>query len=151
MMDIALPRLFFFYGTLIAGSENVTARAIHGRLRPIGPASVSGVLRAIPDPAGWYPALLTGEGRIHGMLYAAADAFTADDLAHLDRWEEFHADQPAHSLYLREAMQVTDAGGANHLAHVYRYNQPLPANACPIPDGDFQAWLTANDFTAYAG
>ncbi len=147
---MALPLHFFFYGTLIAGYDNPAARAVHARLRRIGPASVPGALWAIRDPAGWYPALVKGPDRhAYGVLYAATDQFGADDLARLDAWEDYRPDQPGQSRYLREEMEVTGQTGAGHLAQAYRFNLPLPADALAIPDGDFQAWLTATGYPAY--
>ena len=35
-----------------------------------------GALWAIPDPQGWYPALLPGEGIVQGMLHEAGDVVT---------------------------------------------------------------------------
>jgi gamma-glutamylcyclotransferase (GGCT)/AIG2-like uncharacterized protein YtfP len=144
------PLHFFFYGTLIAGYDNPAARVVHARLRAVGPGTVSGALWAIRDSAGWYPALVTApDRRAFGMLYAAMDGFGADELACLDAWEDCRPDQPEQSRYLREDMQVTDATGASHRAQAYRFNRPLPADALAIPDGDFQAWLTATGYPAY--
>ncbi len=147
---MAVPLHFFFYGTLIAGSDNPAARTVHARLRCIGPASVTGALWAIRDPAGWYPALLTDpDRRAYGMLYAATDGFGPEELACLDAWEDYRPDQPEQSRYLREEMQVSDATGISHRAQAYRFNRPLPPDALPIPDGDFQAWLSATGYPAY--
>ena len=118
---------------------------------PLGPASASGVLWAIPDPAGWYPALVAGRGQVQGLLYAVADGFGPDDLARLDDWEDYRPDQPAESPYRREDMPVLAATGVTLAAQAYRFNQPLPVDAQPIPDGDFQAWLGATGNAAYAG
>jgi gamma-glutamylcyclotransferase (GGCT)/AIG2-like uncharacterized protein YtfP len=148
---MVVPQLFFFYGTLIAGSGNAVAQATHARLRPVGPASVPGALWAVPDTAGWFPALVAGQGRVHGMLYAAMDSFDAGDLARLDEWEDFRSHQPAASLYLRVEMHAVDSAGRSVAAQVYRFNQPLPTDARAIPGGDFQAWLKATGNTAYAG
>ena len=108
-----------------------------------------GELWAIPDPAGWYPALVAGTGAVHGRLYAAMDEFGADDLARLDGWEDYRPGNPDDSLYRREAMQVTDAGGNRVTAQVYRFNRPLPDGALAIVDGDFHAWLSATGQAAY--
>ena len=110
-----------------------------------------GALWAIPDPAGWYPALETGRGEVHGVLYTATFEFGAADLAGLDDWEDYCADQAARSLYVREEMVVTDANGTSVAAQGYRFNQPLPDGAVAIPEGDFPAWLNAHGYAAYAG
>ena len=62
---------FFFYGTLLDGSDNAAARAVHALLAPLGPATVAGRMAAVPDADGWYPALLPGDGLVHGRLFAA--------------------------------------------------------------------------------
>ncbi|MDP9055923.1 MAG: gamma-glutamylcyclotransferase [Pseudomonadota bacterium] len=139
----------FFYGTLIAGNANAAAQAVHARLRMVGQASVIGALWAIPDTAGWYPALVAGHGRVHGVLYAAADGFGPEDLARLDAWEEYHPDNPADSLYLRIEAQAVDVAGVSLAAQLYRFNQPLPDGALAIVDGDFPSWLTTQGYTAY--
>ncbi len=134
---------FFFYGTLIAGSGNPVARAIHARLCPVGPATTKGRLHAIPDPDGWYPALLPGTGTVHGRLYETAADFAAADLALLDAYEDFDPARPAASLYRREPVIVLEAGGAEGPAEAYRFNRSLPADALPVPGGDFARWLAA--------
>jgi len=68
-------RRFFFYGTLIAGGGNVATEQVHRHLQPLGPAKVPGKVYAIPDSAGWYPALLSGAGEVQGQLYQAAGFF----------------------------------------------------------------------------
>lgn len=151
-MTARIRLYFFFYGTLVAGSGNTAAQAAHARLRPVGPATASGALWAIPDGVGWYPALVAGlGGLVHGMLYGAADGFDADDLARLDSWEDYRPDNPDESLYLRKATQVTDAGGNSITAQVYRFNQSMPDGALAIVGGDFHAWLAATGRTAYSG
>ncbi|HMO69548.1 MAG TPA: gamma-glutamylcyclotransferase, partial [Novosphingobium sp.] len=96
-----LPGRFFFYGTLMAASGHPLARALHTRLHPLGPATVPGALFAIPDAAGWYPALLPGDGLVHGTLHAAGPDFAATDLAAIDGFEDFDSADPAASLYCR--------------------------------------------------
>ena len=140
---------FFFYGTLIAGSGNSVERAAHARLREIGPASVEGALWAIPDPAGWYPALVSGRGRVHGVLYATMDGFGPEDLARLDAWEDYRPERCAESLYRRIEVQAACASGTSLAAQVYRFNQPLPDGALAIAGGDFPSWLTASGYPAY--
>lgn len=135
-----LPDRFFFYGTLMAGSGHPVARALHARLLPLGGATVPGALFAIPDPLGWYPALLPGDGLVHGMLHASGPDFAAEDLAAIDAFEDFDPADPSGSLYCRVALPVRPAQGQSATAQVYRYNRPLPAGALPIPGGDFAAF-----------
>lgn len=142
---------FFFYGTLIAGSGNRAEQAAHARLRAVGPASIEGALWAIPDTAGWYPALVSGHGRVQGVVYATTDGFGPEDLARLDAWEDYRPGNPEDSLYLRMEVQAIDAVGASLAAQAYRFNQPLPDGALAIVDGAFPSWLTRHGYSAYGG
>jgi gamma-glutamylcyclotransferase (GGCT)/AIG2-like uncharacterized protein YtfP len=142
---------FFFYGTLMAGSDNQMARFVHARMRAIGPAETRGALHAVPDPDGWYPALLPGESVARGMLYEAGDRFTAADLARLDAYEDYDPAQPEASLYIREPLRVIGPDGMTVTAEAYRFARPLPEGSLPIPDGDFRVWLTEAGVAAFAG
>jgi gamma-glutamylcyclotransferase (GGCT)/AIG2-like uncharacterized protein YtfP len=139
------PLHFFFYGTLLGGGPDEVRMAM-ARLTDRGPAQGVGRLHAIPDPQGWYPALLGGVGIVAGRVYLASAEFGDEDLATLDRYEGFDPRDPDRSLYRRIALSIgTDTGQA------YRYNQPLPAGARPIPDGDFAAWIEREGLTPFAG
>lgn len=140
---------FFFYGTLIAGSGNPVATAAHALLRDLGPAKATGALYAVPDPEGWYPALLPGGGAVHGRLYEAREHFDVRALALLDAYEDCDPADHAGSLYLRETIVVMRMGGECAEAQAYRFNQPLPADARPIPNGDFRAWLAREGLDPY--
>lgn len=147
---MAPPLHFFFYGTLVAGMSNPVARAIHEALEPLGPASTAGTLHAIPDPAGWYPALLPGEGQVEGALYRAGPDFDADALARMDAYEDFDPGQPERSLY-RRVEQAVDCRGQMFGAQVYCWNRPLPTGAVPIAGGSFAAWLAAHGHRPFGG
>ncbi|MEY4239212.1 MAG: hypothetical protein RL339_1813 [Pseudomonadota bacterium] len=138
---------FFFYGTLQAGNSNPEIAAIHRRLVPEGPARIAGRLLAVQDRDGWFPALVPGDGEVHGQVYAASPAFTADDLAALDRYEEFDPASPETSWYLRETMALTSGAPVS----VYRMNAAPPAEAVPIPEGNFRAWLKAAKLREFSG
>ncbi|MDP3905848.1 gamma-glutamylcyclotransferase [Novosphingobium sp.] len=138
---------FFFYGTLLDGSDNPVAAAIHALLEPVGPATVHGALFAVPDALGWFPALVVGDGLAHGKLYAARAGFGAADLAAMDRYEDFDPANPAASLYLRQELELTGGGSAQ----VYVWNRPLPAGAEPIADGDFRHWLESRGMPQFRG
>ncbi|MBC2670857.1 gamma-glutamylcyclotransferase family protein [Novosphingobium piscinae] len=148
---VSLP--FFFYGTLRdSDPSHPVARALHRKLHPGVAASVSGRLHALPDPAGWYPALTEGAGdeRVIGRLCAARAGFGPADLARIDAYEDCRVDDPAGSTYLRLPMAVRVAGRPDPVtAQVYRFNRPLPPEAVPIPHGDFGAWLVARGGRAY--
>jgi len=141
--------LFFFYGTLVAGSVNATAQAVHRRLRPLGAATARGRLHAIGDPAGWYPALTPGDDAVHGRLYETLPTFDAAALAALDAYENFDPAQPDASDYLRRGLRVRDDDGHTRMAQAYLWRPPIPANAREVPGGDFAAWIARNGLPAY--
>lgn len=142
---------FFFYGTLLAGSDNPVASFVHEKLRTIGPARARGVLHAIPNPEGWYPGLLPGEGIVHGRLYEVAEGFGAKELARLDAYEDYSPARPEASLYIRGTVSVIGPDDTSGLAEAYRFNQPLPEGSRPIPGGDFRAWLAEHGFEQFRG
>lgn len=138
---------FFFYGTLLDGSDNPVAREVHRLLEPIGSGVARGALFAIPDAAGWFPALVAGNGQAHGRLYAPRAGFTAAELARLDAYEDFDPLRPEASLYLRAEVQLEDG----RMAQAYLFNKPLPEGARAIPGGDFRAWLTETGLAQFTG
>lgn len=141
-MGTEAPLRFFFYGTLIGGGPARVRQAL-GRLRDLGAGQVAGALHAIPDPDGWYPAMTDGGGTVHGRFYEVLLHFDEADLAALDAYEDCDPADSAGSLYLR----VSLANGAQ----AYRFNQPLPQAARPIPGGDFAAWIAAEGLRPFGG
>ncbi len=138
---------FFFYGTLLDGSDNPVARDIHALLEPVGPAQVAGDLHAIPDAQGWFPALLPGDGLAWGKVYRPCPHFTPADLARMDAYEDFDPADPAGSLYLRTALPLESGGEAQ----TYVWNRPLPEGSMAIPHGDFRRWLNEQGFAQFRG
>lgn len=138
---------FFFYGTLLDGSDNPVAQAIHALLEPVGPAAVRGTLYAIPDALGWFPALVAGDGAAHGKCYAARSTFTSADLARMDGYEDFDPANPAASLYVRQKLELSGGG----VAQVYIWNRPIPAGAELIAGGDFRHWLASRGMPQFRG
>lgn len=140
------PKHFFFYGTLQAEHLSHEARQILPKLRRVGEASAPGRLLAISSAHLTYPALVQDpkdNSRVAGTCYGMQPDFTADDLKFLDTYEEYFADRPSKSEYLRRALPVALKHGAHIKAWVYVYNFPLPDNAEPIPSGDFRDYLKA--------
>lgn len=129
-------RHFFFYGTLIAGSGNGHERAAHALMRDGCAASVRGRLYAVPDPAGWYPALLPGAGWVQGMVYRAGPRFDARALARMDAYEG------------RDYRRCVMKAGAV-MAQAYIWRGALPRGAQRIAGGDFRLWLKARGRRAY--
>ena len=140
-----IPRYLFFYGTLVAGNPNPVAAAIHAALHPLGPAQTGGVLYAIPDPAGWFPALVAkdgpGDGAVSGALYRAGAGFNVELVERMDAYEDFDPADPAGSLYRRESITARTADGAGIEAAAYLWNRALPAGAERVGGGHFGAWL----------
>lgn len=140
-----LPRHLFFYGTLVAGSSNPVAAAIHAALEPIGLASAAGILHAIPDPAGWFPALVLNDGpdaaRVSGALYRASAGFDAELLARMDAYEDFDPADLAGSLYRRITIMVRTEGDDDVAAATYVWNRALPPGAERVGGGHFAGWL----------
>lgn len=142
---------FFFYGTLLDGSDNPVARSIHAKLVAEGPATLRGSLHAIAHPDGWFPAFLRGEGEIHGALYRATGSFTQADLERMDAYEDYDPAQPEASLYRREEVEAVTRDGAPVRAQVYLFAQPLPQGSRPISQGDFRAWLAGEGLAPFCG
>jgi len=132
---------FFFYGTLIAGSGNAVAERVHARLTPLGPAAIRGRLFAIPDPDGWYPALVPGSKIVRGVLYEALPSFGDRELFLLDRFEGFDPANRARSLYQRRSLTIDNAMDDKSVAQAYVYASRLPAGARPVHSGDFAGWI----------
>lgn len=142
----ALPARLFLYGTLLEGACNAVAVRLHRHLVPGVPGRVAGQLYAIPESQGWYPALVPGSGIVRGMVHAARPDFDADCLAVLDAYEDVRADGLGE--YRRDSIvALIDEGEL--VADAYIYNVALPAEARPVPQGDFAAYLAANGLTGF--
>ena len=151
-----VPRHLFFYGTLVAGNSNPVATAIHAALEPLGQARTAGVLYAIPDPAGWFPALVQGDGTamggaltggpftggaVSGALYRATAGFDLGLLALMDAYEDFDPSDPTGSLYRRVPLMVRTGDNVEIEAAAYLWNCALPPGAARVSGGHFGRWL----------
>lgn len=137
----------FFYGVLIDGLASPSIRALLAGLGPGRPATTRGALFAIPDPRGWYPVLLPGEGEVCGMLHEAGTV----DLAALDRFEGVDPADPPAGEYRREPVEVVPEGGGPLMADAYLYNRARAPEVEPIPHGDFARWLRETGHAPLAG
>jgi len=142
----ALPTRLFLYGTLLQCACNAVAVRLHRHLEPGLPAWVAGQLFAIPDPDGWYPALVPGEGTVRGMVHDLAPGFDAELLADLDAYEGLHEDGSGE--YRRQMIAVATAAGEVSAA-AYVYNAELPAGARLLPEGDFSEFLARSGLPAF--
>lgn len=125
----------FFYGVLL---EQVAQWPFLAGLGPGQPATTRGTIYAIADPNGCFPALLPGEGIVHGALHEAGQV----DLAAVDAFE---------GADYRRAPIMVEAAGAQIEAHAYLWNSELPAQAEPITNGDFARWLRATGQAPFSG
>jgi len=130
---------FFFYGTLIAGSGNRFERAAHAALGPGVAGQVQGALYAVPDPQGWYPALMEGSGLACGMVYPVLAGL---DVQALDVYEGVE--------YRRQAVEVATAAGSVW-AQAYVWAGALPHRALPIADGDFLGFAREYQLRLFEG
>ncbi len=135
------PTHLFFYGVLQEGLGDwpfLTGLGLGS------PATVTGALYAIPDEAGWYPALIPTQARfataVHGTIHEAG----AVDLAAIDAFEG--AD------YARHPVEVDGWDGFGEtVADAYVWTGDLPVGAEPIASGNFVEWLEETGRTAFAG
>jgi gamma-glutamylcyclotransferase (GGCT)/AIG2-like uncharacterized protein YtfP len=133
---------FFLYGTLMQGACNPVAQRFHMKLGRLSAATSRGRMVAIPDADGWYPAFFFDEAGppVHGLLVETLPTFTEADLAALDAYEG--------AEYRRDEIAVED-GGVVFMAHAWLWAGALSADAEPVADGDFFAWLGRHGLAPY--
>lgn len=124
----------FFYGVLLQGAEQWPFLQGLGEGRA---AHTQGALYAIPDPQGWYPALIAGQGTVQGSVFDAGKV----DLAAIDHFEgEEYSGRPI----------MVDAGGYATPAQAYLWQGVLPKKAERIAHGDFNRWLKEGGRAAFS-
>lgn len=140
---------FFLYGMLLPDSGHPLAARLAPVMVRLGPASARGRLYAIPDPGGWYPAMVRaaggpGHSAVHGAIYGAAADFTGAHLAAMDAFEGFDPTRPDAGDYIRGDIDVAFAGSRTR-TEAYLWRAPLPPGARPIPGGRFQDFLDSGN------
>lgn len=137
---------FFFYGTLMAESGNPVAERLHTLLGPGVPATARGRLYAIEDVQGWYPGLVPDPagGEVRGFLHEATPRFGRQDLAEIDRYENFDSRNPGQSEFVRREILV-DAGRLRVTAHAYVLPQPPIKDVVTIANGSFTSFLRQHE------
>jgi gamma-glutamylcyclotransferase (GGCT)/AIG2-like uncharacterized protein YtfP len=134
------PAHLFLYGVL---REGVGDWPFLAGLGLGAPATTTGALYAIPDPGGWFPALILTQARfstaVHGTLHETGSV----DLAAVDAFEGVE--------YARQPVPVDgwDARGETE-ADAYVWTADLPEGAEPITHGDFVRWLEETGRPAYS-
>ena len=121
---------FFVYGTLKRGQANYPLLAPY--VRAAEPAAARGLL----FDHGPFPAMVAGAGRVRGELLTLEPADLAAALAVADLLEDYRADDPAGSMYLREIVEVETTGGARARAYTYFYNRDT-GDLRPVPSGEW--------------
>ncbi len=120
---MSLP--LFIYGTLHPDRAPREIAPVARRLKPLSVAIIRGRLLDL----GEYPGLILHDPldssapdppTVPGELFEVPDLAT---LAALDRYEDFRADDPATSLFLRVEAQVTLHDGQTVMCWVYVYNR----------------------------
>lgn len=126
----ALSLPIFVYGTLRPGDVGFAEAGLAGRVAPLGPAFVRGLLYDLGDYPG---AVLTGSGLIAGELLRPLDPGV---LPLLDEYEIYSPADPKGSEYLRLRTVTVDTGIS---VWIYVYNRSI-ADRAPIPGGDWMAY-----------
>jgi gamma-glutamylcyclotransferase (GGCT)/AIG2-like uncharacterized protein YtfP len=132
------PTAFFVYGTLKRGQLNCSLIEPHARW--IERAYTSGRLFDV----GLFPALVEGEGTVHGEL-VHLDAMDVPRLLSLiDRLEDFRPEDPGGSMYVRRVVEVTTDSNHRVPAYAYFYNcehpsLPRPATLVHLAAGEWPA------------
>jgi len=129
----------FVYGTLRREFNHPLARRLARQAHFIGQGSVPGRLYDLGDYPGLVPASTAGE-QVLGDVYHLTDL--ARLLPLLDDYEECLPTDPFNSLYLRQEMTVSLAGGGSCRAWVYLFNRPVKSFRL-IPSGDYLSYLQA--------
>jgi hypothetical protein len=128
----------------MAGQGHALARRLHDVLGEGRPGQVAGAMFAIPDPEGWYPALVLGaRGMTRGVFHQAYGLDTGL-LAALDDYEQV---VESGAGYRRRDVPVVDLG----LAQAYIWQGTLPEGALALEDGDFAAFLARTGQRAFGG
>lgn len=152
-----MKKRFFFYGTLTHAHDNPVTRAVLPLLGPARRGWVRGRLHAVRHGEGWYPVLtpasaggLSGpaSGRVFGYVYDSGPRFTRATLRLLDAYENCDPRRPARSEYRRRTVTVHVPGQGIVRADAYLFNRPLHPGLCPIPGGDFAAFIAARGLSA---
>ncbi len=115
-----MRELLFIYGTLHPDRAPAEIAAAVRTLTLVGPATIRGTLLDL----GEYPGvLLDAEAAtdVPGNLFALPQPSDAI-WAQLDAYEDFRADDPAGSLFLRRRTVATTADGATLECWLYIYN-----------------------------
>ena len=122
----------FFYGVLMPELATGRMSELVALLEPGRPATATGRLFAIADPLGHHPAMVEGEGAVHGRLHRLGPRFGAAELAEMDAYEG--------TDYARRAIVARLEDGSAVPCEAFLWLGPT-AGLAPIPHGDFARYL----------
>jgi len=129
-----MSEYLFTYGTLQPGLAPLDIAPAVNMLRPVGDGVVYGLLYDLGD----YPGAILdplSKQQIHGTIFQLPE--NIDILPPLDGYEDFDANSPATSLFLRELHSAVLTGGETLPCWIYVYNgKPDPARI--LPGGRFR-------------
>ena len=120
---VAKP-LLFVYGTLHPEKAPDEISATVKRFKRVGEGTIRGHFEQMSD----YPTVRIGTRRaskVPGTVFEIPS--DPEVLQDLDTYEEFKADDPAQSLFVRRKVNVSLSDGAKVRCWVYVYNRPLAA------------------------
>lgn len=118
-----------FYGTLMRGFPTLAHLGIEHMVSYQADCLMRGDLLDL----GLYPGMIQGQGRARGELYRVDDP---DALAILDKFEDYHPEDPDGSEYLRLAVDLLEP---RQTAWAYVLNRPLKPGEALINSG---CWKT---------
>lgn len=139
------PTHLFFYGVLQdgLGPDGGDWPFLTG-LGMGAPATTQGALYAIPDPNGWFPALIPTQARFSTIVHGTLHEASAVDIAAIDAFEG--------EGYSRQTVPVDGWDGyGDTVADAYVWTADLPDGAKPIASGNFAEWLKETGRQAYSG
>lgn len=124
------------YGSLMEGLELPSSPDLDQYLVNDGPCEIPGVLYDLGD----YPALVPGDGTVHGQLYRLKDPVpgprAAEALRLIDAYERYDPHDLDGSLYQRRVMRLKSP---DHDAWTYIYNNDVSGRP-RIESGDWRAY-----------
>lgn len=107
---------FFVYGTLKRGQANFALLAAHAE--SVDSAVAHGILYDL----GAFPALIEGDGDVHGDIVRMAEVSDRHIVPHLDALEGFDPSDPSRSLFVRRPILVSTPHNGAERALAYFFN-----------------------------
>ena len=123
----------FVYGTLQGEALTGMARWLDNRVIARARARVCGRLVVLANRHGWYPALLSDNGRVCGEVCTLR--LSRGELALLDAYEGRE--------YRRAVVRARTANDVV-TAQAYLWRMPVRRGMQIVPGGDFLAWAAAS-------